>query len=117
MNEERARVLQMVNEGKITAEEGVRLLNALRESSNEATQKSKPRWFRIRVTDMVTGRTRVNVTLPLSLVRAAIKIGASFAPQDADWNELFQAIQNDVSGRLIEAEDEDEGEKVEIYIE
>lgn len=117
MNEERARVLQMVSEGKITAEEGVRLLNALHESSGEAVREGKPRWFRVRVTDMATGRTRVNVTLPLSLVRAAIKIGANFAPHDADWNELLQAIQNDVSGKLIEAEDEDEGEKVEIYVE
>ena len=33
MSEERARILQMVSEGKIDAEEGARLLNALRSSS------------------------------------------------------------------------------------
>jgi DUF4097 and DUF4098 domain-containing protein YvlB len=33
MSEERSRILQMISEGKITAQEGARLLNALRDAS------------------------------------------------------------------------------------
>ena len=91
--EERMRILKMVGDGQISAEEGVRLLNALR-GSGSASQGPRPgqaRWFRVRVTDMATGRTKVNVNLPLSLVKAGIKMGAHFAPdmEDLDWDEMI----------------------------
>jgi hypothetical protein len=121
MSEERARILQMISEGKITAQEGARLLNALRGSSPEAERSSpgNARWFRVRVTDMVTGRTKVNVNLPLSLVKAGIKMGARFAPdmEELDWNELVLAIQEGAAGKIVEVEDEEDGERVEVYVE
>jgi hypothetical protein len=91
MSEERARILQMVSEGKIKAEQGVELLKALK--TPQDTRSSHPRtqgdanWVRVRVTDMETGRTRVNVNLPFGLVRAGIRLGARFAPEmeDVDW--------------------------------
>lgn len=120
MSEERARILQMVSEGKISAEEGARLLSALRESA----PKSKPsngggRWFRVRVTDMETGRTKVNVNLPLGLVNVAIKVGARFAPEveDLNWDELVQAIREGAEGKLVEVQDEESGECVEVFVE
>ena len=122
MSEERARILQMVSEGKITAEEGVKLINALRSSRSPtpgAPREGGPRWIRVRVTDMVTGRTRVNVNLPFSLVTAASKLGARFAPQteDLDWEELIAAIREGASGKIIDVEDEEGGEKVEVFVE
>ena len=122
MSEERARILQMVSEGKISAEEGVKLINALRSSrltTQEAPREGGPRWIRVRVTDMVTGRTRVNVNLPFSLVTAATKLGARFAPQteDLDWEELIAAIREGASGKIVDVEDEEGGEKVEVFVE
>jgi hypothetical protein len=121
MSEERARILQMVSEGKITAEEGVRLLNALRSSEGVAPRprEGTPRWVRVRVTDMVTGRTRVNVNLPFSLVTAATKLGARFSPQteDLDWEELIAAIKEGASGKIVDVEDDEGGEKVEVFVE
>jgi len=122
MSEERARILQMVSEGKISAEEGVKLINALRSSrsrTQEAPRGGGPRWIRVRVTDMVTGRTRVNVNLPFSLVTAATKLGARFAPQteDLDWEELIAAIREGASGKIVDVEDEEGGEKVEVFVE
>lgn len=122
MSEERARILQMVSEGKISAEEGVKLLNALR-SSKSATSgrqsESSPRWIRVRVTDVATGRTRVNVNLPFSLVTAATKLGARFSPQteDLDWEELIAAIKEGASGKIVDVEDNESGEKVEVFVE
>jgi hypothetical protein len=122
MSEERARILQMVSEGKISAEEGVKLINALRSSrsaTQEAPREGGPRWIRVRVTDVVTGRTRVNVNLPFSLVTAATKLGARFAPQteDLDWEELIAAIREGASGKIVDVEDEEGGEKVEVFVE
>jgi hypothetical protein len=122
MSEERTRILQMVSEGKITAQDGVRLLNALSSSgtgSAERPREGAPRWVRIRVTDMVTGRTRVNVNLPFSLVTAATKLGARFSPQteDLDWEELIAAIKEGASGKIVDVEDDEGGEKVEVFVE
>lgn len=122
MSEERARILQMISEGKITAEEGAKLLNALREAPSRSRGKesngSGGRWFRVRVTDMDTGRAKVNVNLPLSLVNVAVKMGARFSPEveGIDWNELMEEIKAGASGKLVEVEDEDGGERVEVFV-
>jgi hypothetical protein len=123
MSEERARILRMISEGQITAEDGVRLINALRsaESSAEtrAREGGRARWFRVRVTDMETGRVKVNVNLPLSLVNVATKMGARFSPemQDFDWDALMASINEGASGKLIEVEDDAGGERVEVFVE
>lgn len=121
MSEERERILQMVSEKKISPEEGVKLLNALRGTgtTSPSRQESSPRWLRVRVTDVVTGRTRVNVNLPFSLVTAATKLGARFSPQteDLDWEELIAAIKEGASGKIVDVEDEEGGERVEVFVE
>ena len=126
MSEERARILQMVSENKIDAAEGARLLSALNnatpgynQAGNETTPKGTARWFRVRVTNMETGRTKVNVNLPLSLVKVGLRMGAHFSPeiQEFDWDELMVAIQEGAAGKLVEVEDVEDGEKVEVYVE
>ena len=122
MSEERARILQMVNENKIDAQEGARLLSALHHASpgsqEQAPREGSPRWFRVRVTNLETGRTKVNVNLPLSLVKVGLKMGAHFSPdiEDFDWDELMAAIQEGAAGKLVEVEDIEDGEKVEVYV-
>ena len=124
MSEERARILQMVSENQIDAQEAARLLGALNsapseaEGSAETVRTGRARWFRVRVTDMETGRTKVNVNLPLSLVKVGMRMGAHFAPEveDLDWDELMKAIQEGAAGKLVEVEDMEDGEKVEVYV-
>ena len=120
MNEERTRILKMVSEGKVTAEEGTKLLETLHDPVFTPNSSRKtPNWFHVRVSDLATGKNKVNVNLPFNLVRAGIKVGAHFAPElhDIDWEEVISAIQEGVPGRIVEVEDEDGGEKVEIYVE
>jgi hypothetical protein len=125
MSEERARILQMISDNKIDAQEGARLLGALNDTSPgptagaETTGAGAARWFRVRVTDLETGRAKVNVNLPLGLVKVGLRLGARFSPEvDAlDWDELMVAIQEGASGKLVEVEDIEEGEKVQVYVE
>jgi hypothetical protein len=120
MSEERARILQMVSEGKINAEQGVELLKALKlPKAPQPSSEGGISWMRVRVTDMETGRTRVNVNLPISLVRAGIRLGARFSPEmeDIDWEEVIAAIQEGASGKLVDVEDIEGGEKVEVFVE
>ena len=121
MSEDRQRILQMVSEGTIDASQGIELLNALKtEGAPDQPQAGtgKANWFRVRVTDLSTGRTKVNVNLPFSLVRAGIKVGKRFAPEieDFDWDEVVDAINEGAAGKLVDVEDHESGEKVEVFV-
>src|SRR5512146_1053411 len=96
-SEERLQSLKMIADGKISAEEGAKLLAALntgvrRETDGTTARGSEPRWFRVRVTDLATGRPKVNVNVPMGLVNVGIKMGARFAPdvEGVDMNQLLE---------------------------
>ncbi len=126
-SEERMKILKMIQEGKITAEEGAKLLAALRESRGKSAGPGKPGfpfggnrgWLRVRVTDMATGKTKVNVNLPLGLMDAGLRIGAQYAPelQGLDLEQLANEVKSGSTGKIIDVIDEDDGEHVEIFIE
>ena len=87
--EERLRILKMISERQITAEEGARLLEALRAAGPDATGRhaaGRARWLRVRVTDRTSGRAKLNVTIPIGLVDVGLKMGARFAPEMADMD-------------------------------
>ena len=123
-SEERMQILKMIEEGKISAGEGAELLRALdNHQETKATQPlkgaSEPRWFRVRVTDMATGRNKVNVNIPMGLVNVGMKMGARFAPdiEDLDFEELAEMIRSGAHGKVIDVVDNEEGERVEIFVE
>ncbi len=122
--EERMQILKMVADGKISAEEGAKLLAALeterkRETRPPAEAPSAARWFRVRVTDLETGKNKVNVNLPMSLVDVGTRMGARFAPEleDLDFKDIIEQIKSGAQGKIIEVEDAEGGERVEIYVE
>jgi len=122
--EERMQILNMVAEGKITAEEGAQLLGALEPERKKEVRlvsesPSAPRWFRVRVTDLETGKNKVNVNLPMSLVDVGTRMGARFAPEleDMDFHDIIEQVKSGAQGKIVEVEDLEGGERVEIYVE
>jgi hypothetical protein len=121
-SEERVKILKMIEEGKITAEEGAKLLSALSESRK--SDRKPPfrrsgggaRWLRVRVTDMVTGKSKATVNLPIGLVDAGLNIASQYVPGIA-FSELIEAIDAGAEGKIIDVMDEEDGEHVEIFIE
>jgi len=121
--EERMKILKMIEEGKISAADGAKLLAAL--SSADARKASSfaatggNRTLRVRVTDAATGRAKVNVSLPMLLVEVGLKVGARFAPQlESEQIEVInEALRSGMSGKIIDVVDEEDGEHVEIFIE
>lgn len=136
MNEERKKVLEMLAEGKISADEAERLLNALENRATETppqtalteTLDNLPKYLFVKV-DAVDG-DKVNIRVPLKLVKAGIKLQA-LLPQDAQdkinakLNEKgidladFKAENfKDILDALTEFEvnvDDKKGDKVRIY--
>ena len=127
LTEERMQILKMLETGQINAEEAATLLAALEtgvEKEQEAVSPpgpsgAKARWLRIRVTDEATGKHKVNVNLPMGMVNVAMKVGAKFAPEikDLQVDEIFEAIRSGAQGKIVEVQDEEDGERVEIFVE
>ncbi|HEX7974380.1 MAG TPA: hypothetical protein VF498_08230 [Anaerolineales bacterium] len=121
-SEERVKILKMIEDGKITAEEGAKLLAALSESRKTVKKPSlqrpggSARWLRVRVTDMNTGKPKATVNLPLGLVDAGLNIASQYAPGIA-FDQLVEAINAGAEGKIIDVMDEEDGEHVEIFIE
>ncbi|MHB0884457.1 MAG: SHOCT-like domain-containing protein [Bacillota bacterium] len=121
MSEERLQILKMIESGKISAEEGAKLLSAV-ETTQAAEATGKPAHFlRVKVYEIKSGRATVNVNLPLSLLDVALK----FVPKDAEFmkgmkgvnlDELVAAIKSGVQGKVVDIVDEEEGHHVEVYV-
>jgi hypothetical protein len=123
-SEERMKILKMIEEGKLSAEEGTKLLSALSERRMPTSPRAPgmpgaPRWLRIRVTDVRTGRSKASVQIPLALVDAGMKIGAHFAPEveGVNMSNVMEALRSGVTGKIIDVTDDEDGEHVEIYVE
>jgi hypothetical protein len=91
MNEQRRQILQMLAEGKITADEAEQLIDALDREQPESPPgtppraKPRPKYLRVVVssTDNVggDGAGRVNVRVPLQLLRAGVRLTSLIPPQ------------------------------------
>ena len=123
--EERMRILKMIDEGKISAEEGARLLSTLSEVRRAPITSGVPRvpgaarWLRVRVTDVATGRSKATVQIPIALLDAGMKIGAHFAPEveGVDMSTIMEALRSGVTGKIVDVIDQNDGEHVEIFLE
>lgn len=122
--EERMQILKMIEDNKITASEGAELLRALdKDSRNQPSEPLKgpsaPRWFRVRVTDTKSGRNKVNVNIPMGLVNVGIKMGARFAPdvEGVDLSQLMEAVRSGQQGKVVDILNDEDGERVEIFVE
>lgn len=140
--EERMKILRMLQEGQLSADAAAQLLQAVEEEPSRTsatdtppagetstpaslTQSSavssgrRPRWLMVRVTDTETGRPRVNVRLPISLLSVGLKLGSRFSPQieGLDFDELMRAIDSGETGAFVDVVDEEDGEHVEVFLE
>ncbi len=122
--EERIQILKMIENRQISAEEGARLLAALEDKPAQEvppppSPNTRGRWLRVRVTDLQSGRRKVNVNIPLSLVDIGLKMGAKFSPvglEGLNMNQIMTAVKSGDTGKIVDVEDEEDGEHVEIYI-
>lgn len=114
--EERLRILKMLEEGKVSAEEAAKLLEAL--EVPEEPSEGKAKWFRVRITS--EEGQKVNVNLPLSLAKLAVR----FIPREAklkmeekgvDLDRILGELTEVKIGKLVEVADGEN--RVEVWIE
>jgi hypothetical protein len=119
--EEIKKILEMVNQGKISVEEGTRLIQALGsadKSTQSAVSSGKPKFVRIRVNS--SDNDVVNVNIPLSLVKVAMRFvpkeaRAELEARDIDIDEVIEAIMRGAEGNIVDVKSGD-GDVVQIYV-
>lgn len=146
MSEDRARILRMLADGKINADEAERLLDALESRKPEAPASASsvikgdptpllnalPKYLHVKV-DGDAGE-KVDVKVPLALVRSGLKLTSLIPPQAMDQiNEQMAESGMSIDFTNFKPEDIDEliealremeinvdganGEKVRVYCE
>jgi len=129
-NEERLKILSMLQDGIINADQAAKLLESLSEGNVEqktpfakndemAGNRRGGKFFRVRVTDTESGKARVNIRLPIGLVGAGLKMGMKFSPEieGIDPEVLKNFLTSGEIGQIVDVFDEDDGEHVEVFIE
>ena len=147
MTENKKRILEMLAQNKISADDAYRLLNAInnensgRENINEGetTAKGKAKYLRVTVlptpeNEQSGNADRVNVRVPMSLVRAGIKLTSLIPPEARDKvNGALREKGIDFDVRNVKPEDLEDliealsdlevdvvsskGEKVKVFVE
>jgi|SRR5215469_9129805 len=78
MNADRRQILDLLSQGKVTADEAERLIAALERGEGPARHETgaAPRYIRVLVDaqDALDGPTKVNVRVPLQLLRAGVRL-------------------------------------------
>lgn len=117
--DERIRILRMVESGNVTAEEAARLLDSLQVKQEHTDERKRNRIVRVRVTNLANNRQKANVTVPVSLIDVGLRLATRLVPQirGSALEDLLHAIENGTTGRLLDLQDLEEGERIEIYAE
>jgi hypothetical protein len=117
--DERNRILKLVESGQVSAEQAAGLLDALSEERERPVDRRQGRRLRVRVYDGASNRQKINVTVPVTLVPVGLKLGARFAPHfsGSALDDLLRAIERGATGKLLDLQDLEEGERIEISVE
>ncbi len=147
MTENQRKILEMLSQNKISTDDAYRLLNVIEseEGGHESTvktepgSKSKPKYLRVTVlpnadNEHAADVDRVNVRVPMSLIRAGMKL-TSLIPSEAmdKVNEALRDKGINFDVRSVKGEDIEEliealgelevdvvsarGEKVKVFVE
>ena len=126
-NEERMQVLKMVEEGKITSQEGLELLSKLEQAKPQEIKvlPKEAKWLRVRVfSNDDEHKTKVKVTIPLSIVKLGLKKSTAYSKElneagldKINFNEIIEAVKNGAEGKIVDVEDDETNTKVEVYVE
>jgi hypothetical protein len=119
---EQMKILQMLQEGTIKAEEAAKLLEALEEGEEERPASEPGKVLKIKVSDKYSGAVKVNMGLPLGFARFLKDLipaseRARIESQGVDLDAVFANLDSGAKGKLVDVEDVQDGHLIEIWIE
>ncbi|MFZ1946755.1 MAG: hypothetical protein WAW06_04355 [bacterium] len=120
MREDRMKILRMIEEGKISADEAAERLDALPCDRPAPEAARETRKIRVRITDPKTGKQTVNLTLPVGLAKFVArfipaKTKKDLADEGVEIDSVLSQVMSENTGKIVDVES-DEG-NVQISIE
>ena len=100
MNEDRKRILALLAQGRVTVDEAERLMAAMDHAPSPASRSAEdrsgaPKFLRVEVDahESDSGKTKVNVRVPMALLRAGVRLSALIPPAARDEVNAAMAKQ------------------------
>jgi len=129
MNEDELKILKMIEAGTITADEGMKLLEAIgsgdkkrqNTQNTQNTPKKTLRVIRLNIFDEHKNN-QVDIKLPLALFKAGVKIGEKFSPdlqsvmEEINYDEILKSINEGATGEITTIKTHD-GHSIQIFFE
>ena len=125
--DERDQILRMIESGQVSAVEASQLLDTLeiepdfsQERPRAAKEARRERTLRVRTSNLKSRQQRVYVTatVPLSVLKASLRLIAQLIPQ-LQTNmlaDLLHSLERGTTGRLLDVQDLDKGERIEVFV-
>ncbi|GCE27305.1 hypothetical protein KDA_27890 [Dictyobacter alpinus] len=119
--DERDRILFLVEGGQVSAIEAAQLLDALETELTRAPEPVRERTLRIRATSLRPHQKRKNIiaSMPVQLLRTSARLGGHLLPQlnSRLIEDVLHSIEEGASGRLLDIQDLEQGERLEVFVE
>jgi hypothetical protein len=120
MDEDRRQILKMLEEGKITSDDAAKLLDAMETDRPVESGTGGGKRLLIKVTDVRTGKKKVNVKIPLALAKIAAKFippksRRQLAEEGVDVDDVLSQVMTGNIGKIIDIESDED--LVEVTIE
>ena len=115
---EQLQILHMVESGQVSVKDAIELMSSTTKESSWPESADDQRWLRVRVTDLGTGNRKVSLNLPLGWMKWGLMLGSRFAPEleQVDVGGVMTDLDQYAAGRIVEVEDEENNQRVEVYI-
>ena len=109
MSQEKMRILKMVEEGKITADEAAKLLAAVETPGPGAPAGTGRKVLHIEVQGDSKESPKVNVNIPLELIRLGLQLvpkeyQEKLEEKGMNLDKIVEMIEAGAQGRLVEVE-------------
>jgi hypothetical protein len=129
------RILELVEQGRISAADAAILIAALDAQQGGAGRHNRraqpalpaPRWVRVRVTDTRAGRIRADLSVPLGSVRFGPVVPSTAGPapcpdrgqaaRTGGEDAVCAALRAGRRGTILDVSSHEAGERVEIILE
>ena len=115
MSEDRLQILKMIENGTISSEEGLKLLDAVSEKKEEKKTSESAEWVRVVVTNDMADKS-VDIKLPAKLFKMFGSKIVKHVDSDIDMVAVLEMIQSGQEGEFMNITTDD-GHVVSISLE
>jgi len=128
---EKKKIIDLLAQGKITAQQAEELLKAI-SSTHKSTTTSKRNYFVVELIEQDTNKNIIHLRMPIALIKAGLKFipkhaqiqaeikGSSFDISSINWEDIFAHASDGEIGDVLYLEINREGEEpliIHVYIE